>query len=328
MIKIRSNNIFFPFVFWTILLSIFFLTVLNLEGLEYAIKIIIAILLPVVVPVMLISIGFDRFYTSKKYIPLLIGIIIISGLFGYINTLWYKFILGSEAYSGTYAMIIFISAAYIGIKNIRINLIQKQKYALLESKQYQTELQFLKSQINPHFLFNSLNNLYGVSLQKPEQAPDLILKLSNLMRYVLESASKKYISLDKEIEYLENYIEFEKLRLSVPNNITFSVNSDVKDKMIAPMLLIPFVENSFKHGINSEMKEFNLKIVTQVINNSFIFNIENSIPNNESIDLQKLGFGLENIKRRLVLIYPDSHHLEISKNKMYFSVTLELKLNQ
>lgn len=237
--------------------------------------------------------------------------------------------LGNQAYSGTYATIIFISTIFVGIKSIRINILQKQKFTLLESKQFQTELQLLKSQINPHFLFNSLNNLYGTSLNRPEVTPELILKLTGLMRYTLETATKRFVLLAEEIEYLKNYIEFEKMRLSITNDIRFDEQGDTQNKLIAPMLLIPFVENSFKHGMNSIVTSFRLYITIQVINNSFLFSIENSIPENDcgSDKNRKIGFGIQNTRRRLELIYSDSHKLEIHKTEKTFRVTLEMILS-
>ena len=326
MINLKSNKFVYPIVFWLVLLAIFFFSVLNFEGFNYAIKILVAILLPVIIPVSIISAVFEKLFVNKKYFWFSLFLVAAIFIFGYCNTWWYKYILGSQAFSGAYSMIVFISMAYIGLKSIKNSFQQKQKFALLESKQFQTELQLLKSQINPHFLFNSLNNLYGTSLNQPELAPELILKLSGLMRYTLESAKEKFILLSKELEYLKNYIEFEKMRLSIKNDIKIDVIGDIKNKMIAPMLLIPFIENSFKHGINSTVTNFKLHVTIQVINNSFLFNIENSIPENisESDNKQNLGFGLQNTRRRLELVYTDAHKLEINKTKKSFTVTLEM----
>ncbi|MFC2117392.1 sensor histidine kinase [Bacteroidota bacterium] len=329
MINFKSNKFIYPIAFWAVLCLIFFLTVLNFEGFNYAIKILISIIFPVIIPVSIISVGFDKLFLKKKYFWFTILLVTVVGICGYCNTWWYKYLLGSQAYSGTYSIIIFISVAFIGIKSIRINFQQKQKFAQLESKQLHMELQLLKSQINPHFLFNSLNNLYGTSLNQPDLTPDLILKLSGLMRYTLESANEKFILLSKEIEYLESYIEFEKMRLSIPNDIRIDVLGDIQNMLITPMLLIPFIENSFKHGINSSVTNFRLHITIQVINNSFIFNIENSIPeiSSRKDNNQKLGYGIQNTRRRLELIYANTHNLEINKTEKSFGITLEIILS-
>ncbi len=225
--------------------------------------------------------------------------------------------------------IFLIVVVVSGFKLLQFNLLQSKKNAKLEAqileaklKLKEQELNHLKMQIHPHFLFNTLNTMYGFALQKAEETPDMILKLSNLLDYLLYQVDKPFVSLTDEIHHIEDYISLENIRF----NDTLAVNFDkdiTSDTIeIAPMLLIPFVENSFKHGT---MKNGRLEITIKLKGNpkSVYFKIENSCRKEEHATN---GIGLENIKKRLDITYPNAHKLNIASLEDSFSVELFLNL--
>ncbi|MCG8330890.1 MAG: sensor histidine kinase [Chitinophagales bacterium] len=215
--------------------------------------------------------------------------------------------------------ILFLSLAFgATLKITRDSFIRRQQ-------DKEAELKLLKAQLNPHFLFNTLNNLYGLSVIKSDKLPNLMLKLSELLRYSLYETKELLVPLEKEIHYLENYISLEKIRLE-DTEIDFNVNGVVNDKLIAPMLLIVFVENAFKH-LGGKHK---VAIEIESANDKVYFKCQNSFDDIKQIDKEledsKGGIGLANAKKRLALLYPNKHHLIIKKEELYFSVNLEIEL--
>ncbi|KGL63461.1 sensor histidine kinase [Polaribacter sp. Hel1_85] len=194
----------------------------------------------------------------------------------------------------------------------------------------EAELKLLKAQLNPHFLFNTLNNLYGLSVIKSDKLPNLMLKLSDLLRYSLYETKETLVPLEKEITYLENYMSLEKIRLEDKTNIQYTKSGNLSSKKIAPMLLIVFVENAFKHLGVLETKKSSVSVSIKEEGNSIIFKCENTIDkfdlNEENLEKSKSGIGLKNAKKRLALIYSDKHKLTTNKNNRIFSVVLKLNL--
>lgn len=191
-------------------------------------------------------------------------------------------------------------------------------------------LNFLKSQINPHFLFNALNTLYGTALQEnAERTGEGIQKLGDMMRFMLQENVEDKISLSRDIEYLNNYIALQKLRTSTSSDITIETQIDeqLNDFQITPMLLIPFVENAFKHGISLQYPS-HIKITLQTHENKLFFDVHNSTHPKPDNDPEKLksGIGLQNVKQRLALLYPNSHELIIRENAKEFFIHLTLQL--
>lgn len=192
----------------------------------------------------------------------------------------------------------------------------------------EAELKLLKAQLNPHFLFNTLNNLYGLSVIKSDKLPNLMLKLSDLLRYSLYETSGVLVPLEKEIKYLENYIALEKIRLEDKTTINFEVSGNISSLKIAPMLCIVFVENAFKHlGILNDGTSF-VSVKIKEHNNELFFSCENTIDNDETehhnLEKGKSGIGLQNAKKRLSLLYADKHQLKIEKKTTTYVVNLKL----
>jgi len=203
---------------------------------------------------------------------------------------------------------------------------EKAKQKLKEEKLI-NELQFLKSQVNPHFLFNTLNNLFGMARQaKALPVADGIAKLSNMMRYMLYDSESEFVSLEKEISYLHDYIELQKLRIGTANKMDLKVdlNACQSQLKIAPLLLIPFVENAFKHGISvKEPSKISIGLHTE--ENTVTFKVSNSINKlRQNRDEDSSGFGLKNVKKRLDLIYPDTSQLDIKEDENLYSISLNI----
>lgn len=199
----------------------------------------------------------------------------------------------------------------------------------LQTQTMQSELRFLKSQINPHFLFNTLNNLYALTLKKSDQAPEIVLKLSEMMRYMLYECNEKRVPLSKEVNYIRNYLDLERLRQGKNVEITFEVEGEVRDQKIAPLMFIPFLENSFKHGLSNHISKGFVNMKLQVDQNQVHFFIENSKadtpPRQDS--RPSGGIGLVNIHRRLNLLYPNQYQLDIEDSPRAYAVDLHINLD-
>lgn len=199
----------------------------------------------------------------------------------------------------------------------------------IENLQMRAELEYLRYRVNPHFLFNTLNNLYALTLEKSENTPQIVLRLAQLMRYMLQDEDQK-VSLSSEIEHLQNYLELEKMRLGDHVQIVMNVQGEINGQLIAPMLLLPFVENSFKHGANHSFFKGYVEIAIRVVGQELFFYIENSKKANisELKTKQTSGLGLINVRRRLELLYGAARfnlETEETDNKYFVNLYLNLK---
>lgn len=199
----------------------------------------------------------------------------------------------------------------------------------LETQNMQSELRFLKSQINPHFLFNTLNSLYALTLKKSDLAPDIVLKLSEMMRYMLYECNEKWVPLTKEVNYIKNYLELERIRQGGHMDISMEVRGNISDQKIAPLMFIPFIENCFKHGVGNHLSKGFVNIRLQVEGNRVDLFIENSKA--EAIlrhDRSRSGgIGLVNVRRRLELLYPNHYQLGIDDTPNSYAVNLKMQLD-
>lgn len=221
---------------------------------------------------------------------------------------------------GILVLVLFVSSA---LKVAGDSFMRRQQ-------EKEAELKLLKAQLNPHFLFNTLNNLYGLSVVKSDKLPNLMLKLSDLLRYSLYDTKDKFVPLEKEITYLKNYMDLEKIRLEDQTEILFE--NKVKDATIniAPMLLIVFVENAFKHLELSSADKSKVSVSIEENNGSLVFKCSNTCDsiqaNKEDLEKGKSGIGLQNAIKRLSLIYPEKHQLDIDRNDKTYTVNLTLDL--
>ena len=182
---------------------------------------------------------------------------------------------------------------------------RKEKEAIqLKSEHLDTEMKFLRSQINPHFLFNSINNIYTLTVIKSDEAPENLLKLSGMLRYMLYECNADKVALKKEIEYVQNYIDLMKLK-GKDLNVETAIAQNLPNLTIAPLILIPFIENAFKHSKIEDVENNWIKIKLEIIDSKLFFEVSNSVPESHFSKDKVGGIGLKNVKRRLEIIYPE-----------------------
>ncbi len=215
----------------------------------------------------------------------------------------------------------YTTALALGIKLLKY-WNQRERYIKeLDNARLETELKFLKAQIHPHFLFNTMNNLYTLSLKRSKKAPEIVEKLSDLLRYMAYEVSHPLVALENEIEQLKNYMALEKLRYGPNLELSFSINGNVEEVKIAPLLLLPFVENSFKHGVSGKMGASWITISLEIEKEVLQFKVENSKSSQIKDETgYTQGIGLKNVKRRLELIYTDKYDLKIIDTETHLIV--------
>lgn len=214
-----------------------------------------------------------------------------------------------------------------GLFRFFVDWLNKDKIQLQLSRQnLQSELALLRTQINPHFLFNSLHNIDTLISVNPEKASDSLIKLSDLMRYNLHDADTDFIELSKEMDYIKKYLSLQELRLANKELIEFKINGNTDNIKIAPMLFMPFIENAFKHITDKEVRA-GISINFQISKHRIKLDVINVFDENKkTVKDETSGIGLSNVKRRLELIYPNSHKLEISKEKDRYKVELTIDM--
>jgi len=204
-------------------------------------------------------------------------------------------------------------------------LLKQRDFLQAQQEKITAELQVLKAQVHPHFLFNTLNNIYSFSLDRSPKTPELILKLSSLLSYMLYDCRAEEVRLEKEVEIMKNYIGLEKERYGDKIEISWTVEGDIGDYFISPLLMLPFLENAFKHGASEQIEKPWMGIDISAANNTLKFKITNS--KNEYISTGNKGIGINNVKKRLEFLYPEKHELKINDEGDFFSVSLMVKLS-
>lgn len=205
---------------------------------------------------------------------------------------------------------------------------QRQVESLQEAVK-ESELQFLKSQINPHFLFNNLNNLYSYAIENSPKTTDIILELSGVLRYMLYECKEKYVPLPKEVQQMKNFVNLNEMQIEERGTVHFSAENIQNGYQIAPLILIVFIENAFKHSTASQSDNINIDIRIELKENGRLqFNCKNTYqPQSNTENLSK-GIGLENVKKRLMLLYPNAHELEMKDSGSEFEVHLSLTMSE
>jgi len=204
-------------------------------------------------------------------------------------------------------------------------IVYKNKTEVLAKEKFEAELQLLKTSINPHFLFNTLNSLYALAIKKSDETPYYITKLSDILRYVLFSQNIDFVPLKKEIEFIESYIDIQKLRHKDTSTIKFHYEGKSDEITILPMVLIYFIENAFKHGARSQDDKIDIKCYLIYTEDRIKFSCENNTGSHDDIEHEKsTGIGLRNVKKRLDLIYPEKHFLKIDTKGNKYKVLLDI----
>ena len=218
-------------------------------------------------------------------------------------------------------------AAATTIKMVRVHYESIEFEQELIQEKLRSELSFLRAQTNPHFLFNTLNNLYALSRKKSDKTPDAIMMLSKIMRFMLYECRAPLIPLSDEIKVIRDYIELEKLRFSNRLSVELHEQTDNPDAMIAPLLLLPFVENSFKHGAGSTTGKAHIRIDIALSDNQLQFSVRNTMDAQANPAIEKGGIGLKNVQRQLELLYAGRYSLQAGQSGDQFTVNLSLSLS-
>jgi len=215
----------------------------------------------------------------------------------------------------------------VAIKLLKHWYLKQKETEQLTREKINAELQLLKGQVHPHFLFNTLNNIYSFILNGSPKAPEMIKKLSSLLNYILNECNRNLVPLEKELSLLQDYMALERIRYGDALSMSLHIQGNAKDKMISPLLLIPFVENSFKHGTSRMLTHPWVNLDINIEAHSLDFKISNNKPPWTNEPALKKGIGLANVKKRLQLLYPGSHSLMITENEMSYDVSMKIALH-
>lgn len=301
------------------------------------------VIVPLLPPVYLNNYFIEQFFLKRKYwqyFTLLVGLIVVFGIIA--QLLMNKFHNVEGEYFGAMLNPLVVLVVTAGIKGFRENM--QNKYNVIEarakqaeaelnlseaeSKQIKAELDLLRAQVNPHFLFNTLNSIYSLSLDNSSNAPQAIMLLSKLMRYQLETSKTLKVNLSDEVDFINSYIELEKLRFGKKCIVDFEVAGVNDTHIVSPLLLVPIVENCFKHGISIEKKKNEISIKININGNRLKLKTMNFIPEKKSdyTDDKKVKTGIANIKRRLKLLYDNRFEYKTEQygGRFYTKLIIEL----
>jgi two-component system, LytTR family, sensor kinase len=267
------------------------------------------------------SLLIPRFYKKKKWFAYSAGMLVLVGIYLLQNFYWGAY-MAQRMNQRDYFWLEFWFYMFEFMRNVVISFLlyglrekfyQEKKMDQVQLEKLSTEINYLKAQINPHFLFNTLNNLYGMALQKSDKTPEVIMRLSKMMDYMLYDSDDAKVYLVKDIENLENYISLENIRQGNNALINYTREGEVHDQKIVPLLFLPLVENGFKHGVNELIKGAFLDVHLSIAASSATIMVKNNYKSKTVPAEQRAGIGLTNLRRRLELFYPGKHLLNIKQ---------------
>jgi LytS/YehU family sensor histidine kinase len=278
---------------------------------------------------------FQKYLNKKKYKQYLLylAVILLSGQFPYIIFHWLsngtsgssEIYLFTSVYWQDATFFLFNSIIVAAIGRLIVNAIKKEE---LLKQAINTELIYLKSQINPHFLFNTLNNIHTLVYMQAPTAPDAVMRLSSLMRYMLYESNATAVPLSIELKYLKDYIGLQQLRYKANDVVDFRVDGNVENCEIAPLLFVHLLENTYKHS-PAKLETGSIKVNVSVKDNVLVFSFQNPIGNKiDNLLEEPGGIGLANVQKRLQLLYPEKHRLDIEKTETHFKVQLEINVKK
>lgn len=277
-----------------------------------------------------------KFLYTKRYTAFIVGVVLVVGVVmaieeGVIEKIYFPLTRGAH-FPGVFfnlAGILPIIAILSGFKFAWDALAKQKELDELQALVKESELQFLKSQINPHFLFNNLNNLYAYALEKSPKTPEIILELSSVLRYMLYECREKYVPLNQEIEQLKNFIQLSKLQMEERGDISVDISIKNQTYVIAPLILTVFVENAFKHSLSSQSDNIQIRISASLTDEGVLhFSCRNTFSQASNTESLASGIGLENVSKRLAMLYPDAHELKTKQEANQYIVELTLQLHQ
>jgi two-component system LytT family sensor kinase len=334
-----SWQIFWHVFVWVLLVGFFMLIVHNADKLSTE-NLVVLVLLYGIINISLFYLNYlgliPLFLDKKKYgiyAATIVAAVIVYGFGKYgIGLIFKQFILtrakGELISFGHYFLTtVFTSLVFLFLSAVLKFtgdwFLNERIQRDLENQRLSAELAFLKSQINPHFLFNSLNSIYSLAYQRSETTPEAILKLSEIMRYMLYESNDNKVDLEKELQYLQSYIDLQKIRFGDKAYIDFKVQGNVGSQQIAPLLLVAFVENAFKHGVaNNPLTPIRLLIDVDDAHLHFYMQNKKHMNNRDTVG----GIGLNNVQRRLNLLYPGKYNLVVNDEMDTYTVELSLVL--
>ncbi len=279
-----------------------------------------------------------KLFSKKKYLIYFIALVVIILLSIILNLItfdWLTDIVFPDYYFvshfdfleiGTFMVIYILITTLLKLSQSWFELQEVNKrITRIEKENIKSELNALKAQINPHFLFNSLNVIYSQAIKKSNKTPNAIIQLSDILRYVIYDSTKDKVSIETEIKLIEDYIELQKFRIDTTSDIKFEHKVQNENCKITPMLLLPLVENSFKHGIKGELDHTFVNIKLEANINNILFEIENNKGIGETVESEgNSGIGIANIRQRLTLLYPNKNKFDIEETTTIFKVNMIL----
>ncbi|HEX5024941.1 MAG TPA: histidine kinase [Agriterribacter sp.] len=312
--------------FWFCIIAVFFGTVKS--SLPEGATISFILIAPQVIPVFFLSWLFDYFLNRKRLYAFFLISIPLVWIMGLLINQWFNWMIKEDEMRASNEVLLFIFAGmYIGVKYIRVAISQRMLLKEEENKRVLSELQLLRAQLNPHFLFNALNSIYSLIISHSDKAGEATLSLSELMRFHIESSRRQMVSLGEEIDMMTQFIALEKLRLGNKCTINLDTEIDAPGVEIAPLIFMPFIENAFKYSISNEASKnmINIKLHTRL--HELKFEVSNSIAKSRNTLNEGVpGIGITNTKKRLDLHYKNNYELNIENTGDRFTVNLYIKL--
>lgn len=310
--------------FWVVPFLGFFLLVGAFETWQTALQVALTVFLPAPVTAYLHFFVLRRFFESRRYLHYAALVVVIVSLSSVLTSLAQGVLVSDETSRtsgvGVAILVILLST---GIHYFSQGMRQQYRLQEAEAKQLQAELAILRTQLHPHFLFNTLNSLYALALDRSDQMPNVVLTLSQLLRYSLDTGEHSLVPLAEEIRFIENYVALEELRLDRKANLSLEVLGSPDGHEVAPMLLAPFVENAFKHSDLGMGDDAFIMVRLVIQDDRWQLTVTNSHAGDASHE--RSGLGLANVRRRLELLNPDSHRLEIQDDGNRFQAVLEVR---
>ncbi len=285
-----------------------------------------------VVGATIINYGILPFYYQKKYwkftvfIVLIILIVILIEEY-ILEQIYFPMTRGTK-FNLFYTLIDVMPVILIlvGFKFAWDITAKEQELEKVKKLMIENQLQFLKSQVNPHFLFNNLNNIYAYALENSPKTPEIILELSTVLRYMIYDCREDFVLINKELEYLKHYVNLHKLQMETRGKVELDIQNTNYQNYIAPLILIVFVENAFKHSLSSQINDIQIVIKTKIEENQLFFECQNTFLLQTNTQHLHQGIGLKNVISRLELLYPDNYKLEIDNSDNWYKVALKINL--
>ncbi len=332
-IKIRRVVFFFHIIFWLVLFSLTFNYTLEEVDIIESVLVSLYTILVSSIPFYLNYFYFSKYLFEKQnfFVYFLQVALVLAVPLAIVNfTEYSEWLIEEGSYSQSLDLILnltFLIMISNLIKGTEVWLSNRQREAQIEKEKIQVELNFLKAQINPHFLFNSLNNIYSLAYSGNKKAPEMISKLSKILRYMIYDCKENRMPIVKEIEAINNLIDLQLLKIGNDRHIDIYTEGIERGMLISPSLMITLVENSFKHGDLDVNEKGWINISCIVEDKNFLFEVSNSYNQKNDSKDEMQGIGLENVRRQLKINYPDKHEFFVEQNETEFKVVLKIELD-